>query len=142
MKANELRIGNLVLEKRKCKISGICGMPDKDTILDVYRSVNGVYDNYVVFDDFPTTMPIEALSPIPLTEELLLRCGFEKSVDSYSVGGVTLVLLNDAFSLLHGLDFDVFNAIIKFKNCEVEHLHQLQNLYFSLTGEELDVKLD
>ena len=38
------------------------------------------------------------------------------------------------------IDEDV-ERYVEFKNMEIKYLHQLQNLYFALTGEELEVKL-
>lgn len=84
-------------------------------------------------------------SPIDLTEEILLKCGFSK--DGYKNGFL-------------GKDFKSGNIIIDFVLCEpfkkgefnkfyshdlegykyveIQYLHQLQNLYFALTGEELE----
>ena len=69
-------------------------------------------------------------SPIQLNNEWYLKFGFEKSNNSYYIGdytyGVELIDC-DFYFLLYG-----DQAMIKIK-----HVHQLQNLYFALTGEEL-----
>lgn len=73
---------------------------------------------------------VENLNPIPLTEELLLKCGFEK----HKWGIITYynsLLELDADFHLKGVDY----------NIQVKYLHQLQNLYFDFTGEELEVNL-
>ena len=78
--------------------------------------------------------------PIPLTEEWLTRFGFELPAHSWigdkfhlseygkgskhPNGGVWVVAMNNN------------NAIIS----EIQYVHQLQNLYFALTGEELTIK--
>ena len=71
-------------------------------------------------------------SPIPLTPEVLESCGFEvfpwgyvkKSSKDFGVR------IN-----LRSFNYDVSgNSPVK-----IEYLHQLQNLYFALTGEELEV---
>ena len=74
---------------------------------------------------------VENLNPIPLTEELLLKCGFERK----HFGSVTvychLSIELDAYFCLKGVDY----------NIPVRSLHQLQNLYFDLIGKELEVNL-
>ncbi len=64
---------------------------------------------------------------IKLTEEILLKCGFEP----YGNGKWH----HDAISL-HEADF-IFNS----KSDRVKYVHQLQNLFYALTNEELEVKL-
>lgn len=69
------------------------------------------------------------IRPIKLTEEILLKCGFEKGLKYFSYK-----------------DFDIdlkgwfgFNNMVA--NANIKHLHQLQNLYFALTNEELEINL-
>lgn len=82
-----------------------------------------------------TPIVIEALfksarlwcKPIPLTEEWLLKFGFIKRYkDCYEFGKL---ILNDKFVMM---DIDI--------HLELRYVHQLQNLYFTLTGEELTIK--
>ena len=66
--------------------------------------------------------------PITLTEEWLLKFGFEKSESKF--------YYKKSFGV--HLDFTAFN----FQSClwlsdNIKYVHQLQNLYFALTGEEL-----
>jgi hypothetical protein len=70
---------------------------------------------------------------IALTEEMLLKCGFE-------------VKTENALSRYELNDLKYYPEINEWSyRCTVinppKHLHQLQNLYFALTGEELEVKL-
>ncbi len=109
------------------------------------RIGNWVYDNvlngYVQFKSFfglcnAETKP-EQYSPIPLTSDILDKCGFVKEYDVYSksafeIANVTDGNGNKSFVLLNGKN----PASVCFY-----HLHQLQNLYFALTGEELTIKL-
>lgn len=105
--ANELRIGNYLT------IIGITPIKiDAQRILSIS---NGDTD----------------YKPIPITEEWLLKFGFVKS-DHYSGGykwhnGMfyILELAKDAFYCDYTLIFSV------------DYVHQLQNLYFALTGTEL-----
>ena len=74
--------------------------------------------------------------PISLTEEWLLRFGFEK-IGGYLWDCKKLGenrFLNNPFSPTH---FEVRGFIPK---SHIQYVHQLQNLYFALTGEELTIK--
>jgi hypothetical protein len=77
-----------------------------------------------------------AVLPIALTPETLEKCGFVNDNNTYGRGIIMLRRKRDGafgqprFELLS----DEFNP-------DLEHLHQLQNLYFALTGEELNVQL-
>ena len=105
MKANELRIGNWV--KRK----GLVVQCD-------HMSVDNCYS-------WP-----EQYEPIPITEEWLVKFGFEE-VKRYGDGvwrvhDFILIFYPDE-CFLCDCDIDV----------KIKHVHQLQNLYFALTGKEL-----
>jgi hypothetical protein len=67
--------------------------------------------------------------PIPLTEEWLVRFGFEKhkTTDIYPTYAKGLINVND------GLVWVINNGFLN----HIKHVHQLQNLYFALTGREL-----
>lgn len=116
MKSNELRIGNITHEMfdgnwREVVVSSF----------DIYNQEEGFID----------------LFPIPLTEEWLLKFGFVAN------------RYNDVFEL-YPLMFDCeytdkgeWNISYDGHplSTEIQHVHQLQNLYFALTGEELTIKL-
>lgn len=85
-----------------------------------------------------------SLKPIPLTEEILLKCGFvkdetdqDKNIISGNICDYILESDNGGNYFLgvnHGENTLYFSWDIKY-------LHQLQNLYYALMGEELEVKL-
>lgn len=77
------------------------------------------------------------VQPIPITEDWLLRFGFEKESDL-------------SFSIINKLQIDLisnkFSFYMKWGNImrqisTIKHIHQLQNLYFALTGEELSYRI-
>ena len=70
-------------------------------------------------------------NPIPLTEEILLKCGARR-IDKY-----TFVLLG-LFIHMRKIGF-VFN--VGKKKIVIEHLHQLQNWSHALTNTELNITL-
>lgn len=125
MKTSELRIGNYVnVIDDNGKIKGV------DTISNITLS------------GWETLLGYEGIKPIPLTEEGLLKCGYikvgegdfrlrVKSVDIYGDNNESefgVCFLGDGYFIVrhdnHGL-------------CYIKYLHQLQNLYFALTGKEL-----
>lgn len=112
MKANELRVGNWVSKHGE---QYQCGAA---TILMLEREESDV-------------------SPIPLTEEWLERFGFEKD-------GPGWYWLNakDRFTDL-GYSYNLTTHVFEFDNCdlpEVYFVHQLQNLFWALCGQELTIK--
>jgi hypothetical protein len=76
------------------------------------------------------------LSGVTLTEEILLKCGFDKLLSIFKKDDFKIGLDGNDF-LLSEITV-VFENKIKFK---IQYLHQLQNLYFALTGKELEVNL-
>jgi hypothetical protein len=123
MNTNELRIGNLCQDK----ISG------------ALLKVTGTHENdisfYVIDRNLFPLQPGWQAEPIPLTEEWLLRFGFEKNDNNQFIlmeGSVDILFNKD----LNGWTCDGINFSINM----TEHVHQLQNLYFVLTGEELKLK--
>jgi len=118
IKANELRIGNWVYYGES--IRPITAIHETSQ-----RRAVGVSNLLTEF---------ESIKPIPLTPEILEKCGFEKSTDHY--GGY----LSPKFDLAA---IRIKDNNTWFNGCwetKVEHLHQLQNLYLALTGEELEIK--
>lgn len=78
------------------------------------------------------------INPIPLTEEWLLKFGFEKSEVENPFYGYEF--------FLKGLSIYLKDGTIRFYHqhsnrtwVEYESVHELQNLYFALTVEELSL---
>ena len=75
---------------------------------------------------------LHRIKPIPLTEEILLKAGFEKYKDT-------------DFYIAHGFEIPYFKAggdlIVEVEISKIKSVHQLQNLYYALTGEELNIEL-
>lgn len=130
---NELRIGNALFDR------------NNDIVI-----VESILDYGINYDP-----DIEAckyqfrdneLRPIPLTEERLLKCGFEQVDDmpyhpdmkTRSLYINTLILRKNTYSNLFEFHFQHKDPSM-FENTEVKYLHQLQNLYFALDGKELEI---
>jgi hypothetical protein len=130
----ELRIGNIVecyssLHKKNKPFEVNQILVDNIELIDTDESFEILYDR---------------LDGIPLTEELLLKCGFTKEYYGFSCDIVELsygcFLHND------GIDNDklflsTHNAEYSISRVFVGYLHQLQNICYALTGKELNVEL-
>ena len=117
MEAKELRLGNYVTEYNSVVIQVSCWEFEK-------ARLNNNEDE----------MPW--MQPIPLTEEWLMKFGFYKDING--------MFLADVFELSFMEDDFIKNQytlrIAKGICLKIKHVHQLQNLYFALTGEELETK--
>jgi hypothetical protein len=124
MKAEELRIGNYV-ELSILQNNG-------DFKYELIRVIaNCIKDAERYGDDW-------CARPIPLTEEWLMKFGFvpidERGYSKEVVNKEDNYEYNFVLSkLAYGYDNDVCLYVI-------QYIHQLQNLYFALTGEELTIQ--
>lgn len=78
------------------------------------------------------------MKPIPLTEEWLVRLGFEKQINyDEPPYYFTRQATNITCTRFSGLYIDGNEFKLLGKGLPIKYVHQLQNLYFALTGEEL-----
>lgn len=90
---------------------------------------------------------LESVSPIPLTEEWLLKFGFKynyfEDEDGYIISNDYVLSLGEYSELSIEDDFSFWigsktsDETVCFDNDIIESVHRLQNLYHALTGEEL-----
>lgn len=128
MKASELRIGNLAQDNLTKEILICCGL-ECDT--DGKNSII----TFSVLDRKKYPLPNGwKAEPIPLTEEWLLRLGFEKhSLNPYWFNKGIICI-----SIVHKVELISWDRQIFKLDIEINHVHQLQNLYFALTNTELE----
>lgn len=122
IKSTEVRIGNLV---------SFIGKPFKIAGIDQYSK------NFFLEDD-PGGFIREPVIGIPLTPEWLERCGFHK-LNAGWINQSGSMCFYDTSQDINGdymMDYGTRNYNARFK-----YLHQLQNLYHALTGEELSITL-
>jgi hypothetical protein len=126
--AHELRIGSIVLEDNL--IRTVTGIMQTAAAVQVY------------LDGESESIPLLALQPIPLSKELIEACWFEESEDGFwyeqsstTLYPIYLMVINDNwdFSLTDPREVAYWKRIY--------YVHQLQNLYFSLNNEELEMEL-
>jgi hypothetical protein len=103
-----------------------------------------------------TTLPIHDIQPIELTEEVLVKIGFKKEEKITSnlyyldfeeneddITRVKYVIYNSNSLPLLKIITTKYNSFEGFELTKrgIKYLHQLQNAYYCLTNEELEVKL-
>ena len=124
MKASELRIGNWIYLPSKSKKYQISSGHD-------IEEIEGSDD----------------ARPIPLTPEWLERFGFVGGHDGcydlnqqlIDMGGIGSV--DSDLTLIKSPDVPNFYTVwLGVRDVNLRYVHQLQNLYFALTGEELTIK--
>jgi hypothetical protein len=137
IKIHELRIGNKVAMK---------SITVKEDI-----TVTGVIENKIYytpcktpkFADFLWSLPVY-IYPIPLTEDWLIKLGFKKVED---LGDMIYYQVNEGrrgYGVQYNHEEWVFylyagneTTTLIYDDVIFQNVHQLQNLYFALTGEEL-----
>lgn len=131
MKIQELRIGNLV----KCKTSNDSATYSVIQIDGFGLKVRLSHPRHTEFT------PLDRIKPIPLTEEILSEFTMKWGTDPQEPNAL-MVFKNGEFEILKFEDEDhFFYSNGRGFHADIIYLHQLQNLYFDLTGEELEVKL-
>ncbi len=147
LSAKELRIENLILVDWNNEIKGFDEYsPDfKETqVSEIHRKY--IQDNHGEGYSFK-----EDIKPIPLTEDWLFKCGFVIDPDFYH-SQVKLWQSNSGFNYLtlnkndYGYESCLGfsppqdeNIRILIDEC-LKYVHQLQNLFFALTSQELEIK--
>lgn len=121
----ELRIGNLVMYEG-----------------DVYTLV-GVNKHNVLLSNARHKIPRmeDSCTPIPLTKDILLKCGFNQY--ELNIGALDLYICpkTDNKYSNEGKCLLFFNSMPIY-TIPCESVHQLQNLYFAIVGKELEITID
>lgn len=121
MQSSELRIGNYVNSKNDGIIK----------ITNISENSVAVSENHCY-----NHIPIHLIKPVKINKEWLLNHGFKKH-ETYSL----IDIKTGSLELMNIFEM-YFRPYFKGKsiNVDIEHVHQIQNLYFALTGEELTLK--
>lgn len=139
MKATELRIGNWI-EYNSFELGGFY------QVEQICEDSEGFDGYYIKFRNgsFATSLEEEEdededdkiIQPIPLTEEWLLKFGFELDIedDGYQKGKYKVSVSDE------GCLFFIYIGYYPEEIAEFKYVHQLQNLYHALTGKEIKLK--
>jgi len=149
IKASELKIGNFIFDDdgALCKVIGFkpyehsvrCDEEEGcDILIDIYGADGKVRSGYAVESTLANS--------IPLTPEWMERCGFEWE-NGYMKKSLIYAKMKLGFYAGAPYKMSLFQTtipgegsiekVIAFGENHPEYVHQLQNLYFALTGEEL-----
>jgi hypothetical protein len=123
MKAEELRLGNLVSNMNP---------RHNDSIL----TIESIGDNHEV-NVFYRKYLLSELEPISLTEDWLLKFGF-KWKGLIAKGRYLTLFTPCGKAIIYKESHFIFTGVTI--EVQTNYVHQLQNLYFALTGEELTLK--
>jgi len=142
MESHELRIGNYVIHNSKYgkNIKQVKGI-----IADIDRQKN---DSIIFFNPGGLTYPkINECEPIFITKEWLIKFGFVKipESDSYQTANNDDVIyyIDDETEGLYYVSFgdDPMFCMEDLGGLKyISYIHELQNIYFALIGEELTIK--
>jgi hypothetical protein len=135
IKATDLRVGNLVTldenQRRDLWHNQIHAMKDVFMVKTIYSDG----DIALELDDEIVDINLKDVSPIPLTEEWLLKFGFSKYHSNL------FVLEKSGFSIHFYMLHEYYYLSFDNRRIEIKYVHQLQNLFFVLNGgEELIIK--
>jgi hypothetical protein len=124
-----LRIGNIVYSHRHV-----------GKLTEIGERIKGtsIIDN----EDWTFDVTMNLIKPIPLTEKWLLKFGFDNCILRILETEIYLQWCEYERGLY--LSTDIGQGKVSDPDTFIEgnfkHVHQLQNLYFALTGEELSCK--
>lgn len=130
VKRTELRIGNFIAQYK---------YPDDHKCKYYPGAVTFIGDHIgLIYDDGDEAKVTEDfIEGIPITEEWLLKLGFEADTNIFAQG------VYNSPTLGHYIDYDAGIFTYRYYSTslrDIQSIHQLQNCYFSLTGEELQIK--
>ena len=132
MKSTELRLNNLVKIDRELfdQLSEDEQINHNNNIWKVMAISEEDIEIYCELENIYETHDITVIEPIQLTEEILLKCGFMKINTTWFMFGNFCI--NISFDIEWGGNW---------MGIRLKSLHQLQNLYFTLTNKELEIQL-
>lgn len=129
---NELRIGNWVLEGGEPSL--IYSLSIGGLTFHKVNDINIHNETLLVLETHE-----DRFAPIPLTPEILEQCGVAVFDNKPGV----FILPNSPFLITEGEGYYSLSIGVGLHQhlIRIFDLHQLQNLYFALTGRELEVNL-
>jgi hypothetical protein len=125
MKASEVRLGNLVY-----------GVSDRiETVIGIGENSITAYAGKLI--KAKMKFPEKDFRPIPLTEEWLVKFGFDsdgfKQYEFMNWGLFVKKGMGKGYAASHGF------FVQRFELTEINFVHELQNLFYALSQEELKI---
>lgn len=116
MKANELRIGNLI-QTNEGKLTKVTGQT-------IYEGTEGFFNG------------------VPITENRLIQFGYIKQDNFFDTEDMDMALTWCMLPKNHSEYYEGYKLYVNHEYDEgvpIKYVHQLQNLYFAITGNELQL---
>lgn len=127
MNANELRLGNLM------------NYYGNDVMVMAISKGSADFGYFTDSIGFTRHYDVDFPKPIPLTEEWLVKFGLVQTIIGFEFSNEYFPFSIEINSLgLAELQMEFYGGG-QYKKI-IKHVHQLQNLYFALTGNELHAK--
>jgi len=136
--ANELRIGNVIWDD-------VCNELHGNGLVKI-KSLSETTAHYISliksdFGKFNSGVSYINAKGVLITPEILEKCGFERQNYGWTIN--KLNESDDSCFCLFDMNYNSGDLLLELNAAycpcpKVEHLHQLQNLYFALCGEELN----
>ena len=124
------------MEAKELKIGNIVSTPNQPIFrIDLFDYVAKGIGKFGQISDpklHPLTWYLQDLKPIEITKQWFYQLGFKSDNDESTIlikNGFDIIELNDG-------SFELFNHDYPIK---IKYVHQLQNLYYALLGEELSL---
>lgn len=147
IQVQELKIGNWIFDDNKTysKVIGFspfdhsarCDEPEGcDVLIDLYENDGNVRRGYICDSN-------KCIS-IPLSEDILVKAGFENTGNSFTkIFRRKDVLISQTLGIPKEFSFGYYREPGRMGTTAVvfHYLHQLQNLFYALTGTELNINL-
>lgn len=138
IKPEDLRIGNwLQFEDKPVQVESIdplrelpernlkCSIQIKEWLTDKHYTYTGKWLN--------------RFEPLQLTPEWLENCGFVKDRNGWHLPNTQFSLTDNLFPCW--LDRMLWpGGLPDFNNIQLQYVHQLQNMFYTLTGKEIQIK--
>lgn len=134
MNANELRIGNLVYANR---------MINNEVVVINTIGYNPENKEYLLSTSHFPYLTLSQCEPITLTEEWLVKLGADISWMSgsvlvqFKINNKLRFVRSYSQDLIGNIELDLRHDTFSLNTKKIKYVHQLQNIYFALTGEEL-----
>lgn len=133
IKVSDLRIGNIIHYTGKQENE----WNDEGDVVVMTIGSEKIETEYVHGLSSFIEPELDGFEPIPLTEDWLLQLGFSRSLLPFSEGVYEGPIID------HRVEYNAGS----FMYClwsqhlrNIDHVHQLQNLYHAITGEDLQIK--
>ena len=136
--ATELRIGNFILlDAVAKKVVGVSlDLDDENNPIIQLEHTNPIPNTDFEYSVFEINEDDKRVGPIPINLKILANCGFEEKKQGEKTK-YTIKRNDFSFSILHDSKLGAYMFEGGPGDFEYHHIHQLQNLFHALTGEEL-----